>query len=656
MDTVNLQVAFGAVKHFGRNLYTSNPPAIAEIVANAWDAYAMECLILETEGQLLIADDGIGMTDSEFSERYAVSGTEKKTNSIRTPLGMRERAYMGRKGIGKFAAFSLGEEYTLYTKSEQDLSWKKVRFCYEDLLVDRAVIELPVEHVNDIEELSEIFTYPLDMKKGTLIHIPKMRRKFIKSTDTNLKNILSRRFSVNISEQFTFKLIVNKEEVDLKTHFYDNFIEFVYYFNMELDQVKGRFSNVDQDNFFEIDNTFFKDNNISGWMGTVQKPKDLKVGDELNSTGVIVYINGKLADENILKSVQDARISNNYIIGEVNSDFLQNELEDPVLSSREGLNMEIDNVEFLRDNLANVRSDLINKWNDLRASREDGKQDYLLQMISSEKYGTVYKTFNSDQKKRVKKYAQKLFDNNESAKRGEIEYFTPIIFSLVNSEIIQEIDVKEDDEYGIILSKFYTLFDKTEINDALRIKSNIQDRLSIVDELKKHINDEAKEKVFENHLEKHPWLINPFWDKASQNVVTSTQEYYRSLINDNKIDGISDIIVRVAEEPFPIICELKREKKTAYSNPSTQEILNQVSIYRRGILQREELLGRPVSGVEYTMVKAFFICGEHVLEKMEIRDRNFLEITNNIRILTYQQIIRNAHGIYSKAVDENILM
>lgn len=56
------------------------------------------------------------------------------------------------------------------------------------------------------------------------------------------------------------------------------------------------------------------------------------------------------------------------------------------------------------------------------------------------------------------------------------------------------------------------------------------------------------------------------------------------------------------------------------------------------------------------MVKAFFICGEHVLEKMEIRDRNFLEITNNIRILTYQQIIRNAHGIYSKAVDENILM
>lgn len=37
---IDLQIAYGAVKHFGRNLYTSNPPAIAELVANSWDAYA----------------------------------------------------------------------------------------------------------------------------------------------------------------------------------------------------------------------------------------------------------------------------------------------------------------------------------------------------------------------------------------------------------------------------------------------------------------------------------------------------------------------------------------------------------------------------------------------------------------------------------------
>ena len=75
MDSVNFQIAFGAVKHFGRNLYTSNPPAIAELVANAWDAYATECQINFKNGALLIFDNGIGMNNNEFEKRYAISGS-----------------------------------------------------------------------------------------------------------------------------------------------------------------------------------------------------------------------------------------------------------------------------------------------------------------------------------------------------------------------------------------------------------------------------------------------------------------------------------------------------------------------------------------------------------------------------------------------------
>ena len=120
MDSVNFQIAFGAVKHFGRNLYTSNPPAIAELVANAWDAYATECQINFKNGALLIFDNGIGMNNNEFEKRYAISGSEKNLQ-IRKPNGMSTRPYMGRKGIGKFSAFSLGEKYILYTKSKKKI-------------------------------------------------------------------------------------------------------------------------------------------------------------------------------------------------------------------------------------------------------------------------------------------------------------------------------------------------------------------------------------------------------------------------------------------------------------------------------------------------------------------------------------------------------
>lgn len=652
MKEVDLQVAYGAVKHFGRNLYTSNPPAIAELVANAWDAYAKECTILEKEGKLVIADDGIGMTDSEFTKRYAVSGTEKETKLVRKPDGMELRDYMGRKGIGKFASFSLGEEYCLYTKSCYDSSWKKIKFCYKDLLVNEAIITLPVEHVENLSEVSQLFDHPFDMETGTIIYIPKMKRKFIKSTDANLRNILSRRFSVNITEKYTFDLVLNNESVDLKTHFYDEYVEFIYYFGMDEEDIKKRFPKVEEKFLFSVKSLFVDEHKINGWIGSVREPKFLKIDDELHSTGIIVYINGKLADENILKSVQDAKVSNSYVVGEVNADFLQNETEDPVLSSREGLNMELENVELLKEELSNLRGALTTKWKDLRADRNEQEQDYLVKIIENEKFGSVYNTFNSSQRKQVTKYAQKLFDKSDKDNDAEIEYFTPVIFSIVNSEIIKEIDVRESDNLGTILKKFYNLFDKTEINSALRIKSNIQDRLNVIEELSKHIDDEAKEKVFEKHLMNHPWLINPYWDKASHNVVTSTQEHYEMLVGNNKVEGYADLIIRVAEETHPIICELKREKKTGYSNPNPDAIMQQITTYRRGIsIKEEELSGVSIG---YNSIKAFFICGDHVVSQMKSRDRTFLEVDNNIKILTYSQIIQGAKGIYSKAVTESI--
>lgn len=125
ITTLQFRVAFGAVRHFGRNLYSTNPPAIAELVANAWDAYAKECRIYIKNDSMLIIDDGIGMTDSEFQNRYATSENEKDTN-IRKPENMNERPYMGKKGIGKFSAFSLTDEYELFTKSDLDEQWKHI--------------------------------------------------------------------------------------------------------------------------------------------------------------------------------------------------------------------------------------------------------------------------------------------------------------------------------------------------------------------------------------------------------------------------------------------------------------------------------------------------------------------------------------------------
>lgn len=649
MTTVDFQVAFGAVKHFGRNLYTTNPPAIAELVANGWDAYATECKIYTGTNNkaLLITDNGIGMTDQEFNERYAVSGNEKN-NDVRKPDNLGERPYMGRKGIGKFSVFSLGDKFIIYTKSEADQFWKKVELNYSSLMVNEPIVRIEIERVTNCEELCELFSVNLaDYSSGTLIYVPEMRRQFTEGTLNSLSKLLSRRFSVNLSQKYSFKLYINENEVDLKSHFYDNSIENVYYFGVELDGMKSRFSNVeDEKDFIKIDNEYISDNNITGWIGSVAKTESLKIEDELNSSGVIVYINGKLADEDILKDNQNASIPNLYVVGEVNADYLQSAEEDPVLSSREGLNKEIQSVQLLKTELNNIRKQLTSKWNDFRASRKEKSQMYLKSIFEIPEFETEYNKLEENEKDRFRKYAQRMFDGNLNSNLALKKFYVPSLLSIVNSQTIDEISINSDDEITDILKSFVTLFDKSEINSALRLKQTHQDRINVIEELQKEIDQGAKEKVFETHLAKNPWLLNPFWDNKKDVNIIRQRKYTYLLEAGSKVNGLSDIIVEVAEKRFPIIVEIKREAGTSYSTPNYSEILAQVNKYRLGItIALKEIDPIGYNGANPKEIEAFLIIGNKATSKLRSEEIMMIE-SDGIKIMTYDEILNNAHNLY----------
>lgn len=659
IEKIDLQIAYGAVKHFGRNLYTSNPPAITELIANSWDAYCTECNIfyndIEKDGDkktsLLIVDDGIGMTDEELSGRYAISGTEKNTDSVRRPDGITLRPYMGRKGIGKFSAFSLGDSYVLYTKSDIDTQWKKMIFNYELLLEDRPTVPIAVEYIDSLQELKEFFPDLEENTTGTIVYIPEMRRKIISSSIEGLKNLISRRFSINVINNHDFSLKINSEIVDLSQHFYDDNLEFVYYFGTELEEIKQRFPNIPENNFYKEDDEFFTDYSISGWLGTVEIPSQLLADENISISGVIVYIHGKLADEDILRDKLKNRITNSYFLGEVNADFLQNEEEDPVLSSREGLNKEIPNVKLLIEKLSKISNKLNANWNNLRANRGREKLDYLDKMLSTDSgLGTTFEVYNDEQQKQVAKLAQRVFDNDEKYSDAEYRVYGQAIFALVNNKVINDITIDTDtDTFGEILKKFYSLFEKTELNAALRIKSNIEDRISVIDKLKKIIDDEEIEAVFEEHLAKNPWLINQYWDKPSDAIVVETQNKYKLKIAEEEVEGRTDIIIRTADEPFPIICELKREKKTGYSTPNVSDIQTQVAKYREFIADEIDRSDIPIKVNDNKDIKAFFICGDEAYRKLTSRNLNTLK-SSNIIVLTYRDIISQAERVYSDRV------
>lgn len=100
------------IKHLGLQMYSTLPPVIGELVANAWDANATEVEIAIPEApiddrssEIVIVDDGMGMTEQDIREKYLVVGRDRREEerSDRTPDPFR-RKIMGRKGIGKFSA------------------------------------------------------------------------------------------------------------------------------------------------------------------------------------------------------------------------------------------------------------------------------------------------------------------------------------------------------------------------------------------------------------------------------------------------------------------------------------------------------------------------------------------------------------------------
>ena len=139
--TLSFVTANNTVTHLGRKLYSSAPPAIAELIANSYDAYATKCYVqLEKENNpneslIVVADNGIGMDIQDLQDRYKSIGQQKK--EIEVPENMTPRKPMGKKGIGKLAAFSLGDSYTVYTKTDNSPSWYSFTLDYQAMIDDK---------------------------------------------------------------------------------------------------------------------------------------------------------------------------------------------------------------------------------------------------------------------------------------------------------------------------------------------------------------------------------------------------------------------------------------------------------------------------------------------------------------------------------------
>ena len=113
-----MSLSSNVFNHLGLNLYRNTPAALAEAIANAWDADATEVRVnFDREAQwITVADNGRGMDQDDINDKYLRVGYQKRNKpDFHTPGG---RKPMGRKGIGKLSLFSIADRIFVYSRKE----------------------------------------------------------------------------------------------------------------------------------------------------------------------------------------------------------------------------------------------------------------------------------------------------------------------------------------------------------------------------------------------------------------------------------------------------------------------------------------------------------------------------------------------------------
>ena len=112
------------IDHLGIQMYQSPVAAVAEVVSNSWDAEAEHVNIdlpkdLSSTAEIVVKDDGFGMTFQQCQDRFLEVGFDKRGSDPKKKSPKKQRTVLGRKGIGKFAGFGIAEVIQVATISQE---------------------------------------------------------------------------------------------------------------------------------------------------------------------------------------------------------------------------------------------------------------------------------------------------------------------------------------------------------------------------------------------------------------------------------------------------------------------------------------------------------------------------------------------------------
>ena len=376
---------------------------------------------------------------------------------------------------------------------------------------------------------------------------------------------------------------------------------------------------------------------VSGWIATVDKSGQLQDGDD-NLNKIVVLVRGKLAQEDILEDFPEGGLYSKYLIGEINADFLDtDEGDDSATTNRQEIKKDDPRYIVLKAFIQGELKHVQNKWTELRNSKGT-EVALLIPAIRA-----WFNTLSPDQKK----HAETLFGKinqltveDDDEKKQLFKYGVLAFESYRYKENLTALDNISVEDLKVF-SKIFSEHDDIEATLYHQITTG---RLKIIEVLKSHVEEPALEKVIQEHLYEHLWLLDPSWERGTETpymeekVKTAFGQIDAGLTKEEK-DARFDIRYKKTSGKH-IIIELKKSDRILRYT----DVMQQLDKYKEALsklLTATKQDGEPIEGI--------CLVGRPLKEWANPERRVEIERTmavQNYRVVMYQELIEDSFRSY----------
>ena len=508
------------IDKLGIQMYDRVSAVLAELIANAYDEDAEnvsitlpfgEYLARRREGQvedqgfeIVIEDDGSGMTAQEVNDYYLNVGYNRRVNRTGGDVSPKHnRRVMGRKGIGKLAPFGICHEVEVVSAGGEQ--------------TDQGY---PVSNL--ILDLNRILDEQLDEDGNVLPYHPQPGQRDETFAETTGTKLILRRFDrrrVPTGEELDRQLAARfgLSRPDWKVNISDSLGKSlsIELGTLEVDVIEQTRIDVAKRPVKLSDDQY---RSVSGWVAYAKDPYK----DEVMA-GVRIYARGKIVaqtrDFDIKTGFTGEFKMRSYLTGAIHADWLD-EGEDLIRTDRQDIiwNSDVGNAlrewgrELLKDLARNADTSVQQRLWDLFLEKSQ-----LVQRLDNSPLKDA--TVRSSVLRAARALVTKADRDSIASEDGEyrqrvidLAYAVGPYRTLLDT--LDEITVADSTSTDTILE----LFARASIVEIYALGQVAQKRVLSVEQLKRLISDpKTVERQLQELIEGAQWILYPDWTPLSQN-------------------------------------------------------------------------------------------------------------------------------------------